>query len=538
MEKEKSKVLLSGMEQPVKFSMDHLNAQAVDVIKNSKLYKGACTNQLHAAKKGECLKLQNSVSNNGWDTVSICRVTALNERIKSDQTYPENIQEMQNPFTLEGKFAAWQVVTGGDGRNVKLNVPMASGTYVGLNNEKFDLSGISVDIYVTLSYFPLPKEKVEDGHYKLYVQSVQQDQANPIASVIALKDPNKKLDSINKSILRGLFESWLNKKENLEKFNTLFATILINNMGKESEEYKWLRATTISYAYTDSGSEETSIFGILCMTNDRSADGLPRQLPAIALEKDDNAIFTISREVFVKYQFKPALPFIFPESPKAVYDIDSSGTVVNCKGINLDKVRVGAIDYEPVAEQFEVSFDENYIQTTANIKTNISPGIDVRTEIRTKQVLVLGKNSKGEDVMLYQNVGEPYVKNTNEISPWIEVTEIILGLIAAVVTGIAGAVAGKIAALVVGIIVAAVVALIGGIIHGIIVAAVGGSVADEIPSVGPMVKVATNQIQWPFCEENAFTLTNIEYSGCIILDGILKIAEQYQMKNNRLVYVG
>ncbi|MFP3590074.1 TULIP family P47-like protein, partial [Paraburkholderia sp. SIMBA_055] len=74
------------------------------------------------------------------------------------------------------------------------------------------------------------------------------------------------MSGIDQSVMRGVLEDWLNQPENLKKFDTLFSTVLINNMGKESEEFKWLRATSMSYAYTDKNSEESSIFGVLAMT--------------------------------------------------------------------------------------------------------------------------------------------------------------------------------------------------------------------------------------------------------------------------------
>lgn len=542
MPRNENKVAINGINQPTRIQLPNLDFAVAETVKNSALYKNASGVRSELVEK-ERLLLAAAATTNGWDTVSICRVTALNERIKAEKTYPKDMKEEMAMVSVEGDFKPWQIITGGDGRNVKLNIPIETGKYRGMSingGEGVDISGVSVDVYVKLSYFPMPDPlTAADGTYDLYTDTGAGDAkgaAEPIAAVIALHAPEGLLDEINKSILRGLFESWLNKPENLKKFDTLFSTVLINNMGKGSEEYAWLRATSISYAYTDKNTEESSIFGILCMTNNRSHAGLPNQLPAVSLLQDDNAMFLISREVFVQYQFLPSLPFVFTDSPEATYEVDEAGTTVTGKNIQLDPVHVGAIDYYPIAESFEVTFDEAYIRTTAKIHTPISPGIDAHTVIITKQTLNLDENSQHEQVMAYEMVGNPIVENSTDIAAWIVVTEALLALVAAVVTGVAGHVAGKMVALIVGIVVALVVALVSITIHVIIEKVIAGAVTDALPSIAPMVKVAANQVKWPFAEPDAFVLSDIDYSGSIIFEGRLVLRSGYSVVDGRLVY--
>ncbi|MDD3247228.1 MAG: TULIP family P47-like protein [Methanosarcina sp.] len=534
---ESEKVVYSGINQPIKVDFVNLNLAAVESIKNSKLYKNAA--KVHpSAENHEKLMLASTVTTNNWDTVSICRVTALNARIKNQKTYPADISYTESSLSLSGNFDAWQIVPGGDGRNVKLKLPMKSGTYVGMDFGKgtsFDLANVSVDIYVKLNYLPVPEPTAKDGTYDLHVNTTKVSESEPIASVISLDDPSETIDNLNKSILRGLFEKWLNLSENLEKFNTLFATVLINNMGEKSEDFKWLRATSISYAYTDKNTEDSSIFGILCMTNNRSAAGLPNQLPAVDLQQDDNAVFLISREIFVKYQLIPSLPYVFSDSPDAQYIVDEAGTTVTTHNLKMDNVKVGAIDYHPVAENFEICFDETFIRTSAKIRTNISPGIDATTTITTKQTLGLGKNDKGEQVMTYEMIGDPDVQNSTDIAAWVVVTEAVIALIGAVVVAIVAVVASLLVATIVAIVVAIVIAVVGIIIHVIIQEAIAGSVTGKLPNIAPMVKVATNQIKWPFCAEDAFVLKDIDYSGAISFNGNLKLLDSYKIVNKRLV---
>jgi hypothetical protein len=543
MTEKKVNAVMPGINQPSIIQFPKINQDSVDVVKNSMLYSNA--KRVIPEKKPSKLKslqLGSPGATNGWDTVSMCSVSALNEKIKAEKTYPATIMQERGDISLDGVFNAWKIVLGGDGKNIKLELPLKSGTYKGLDfdsGETFDLKGVSIKIYIKLNYLPESEEKdIPDGDYNLFVKTNDVSESDPIATVISLDDPSGKMDDINKSILRGLFETWLNMPENLAKFDTLFATALINNFGEQSEDFKWLRSTAISYAYTDQNTAESSIFGVLCMTNGRSKKGLPNQLPAYRLEKDDNAKFIINREIFVKYQLLPSLPFIFDDSPDATYELDRAGTTIVGKNIKLESVRVGLIDYHPVADSFEISFEDEYIRTTLQTHTNISPGIVGKTVMITKQTLVLGENDAGEQIMTYEMVGEPIIQNSTDIATWVIVTEAIVSLIGAVVTGVAAKIASKIFALIVGIIAAVVVAVIGIVIHGIIAKAIAGGIASAIPSISPMVTIATNQIKWPFCQDDAFMLSDIEYSGAIIFSGVLKLIENYTLKNNKLYYAG
>ena len=313
MEKHEEKVLLSGINKKVEFNLPDWNEYAKKQIKNSKLYKNAfkSDNTLRETNK---IMLAPTITTNGWDTVSICRVSALNSRIESEKTYPAEIhqKDIESDLSLDGEFDPWQVVTGGDGKNVKINVPLKTGTFIGLpsgGTNEFDVSGCSVDILIKLQYFPLNQDPVmPDGDYTLSVCTDSDSDKEPIAAVINLHVPDTcNLSKANKDLLKGQFDAWVNVPDNLAAFDTLFATIMINNMGEQSEDFKWLRSTTTSYAYTDLGTDDTSIFGILCMTNGNDRTGLQNQLPAISSMSNEKALLMKIREVDVNNQIIPVL---------------------------------------------------------------------------------------------------------------------------------------------------------------------------------------------------------------------------------------
>ncbi|MCR5829173.1 MAG: TULIP family P47-like protein [Lachnospiraceae bacterium] len=533
------KVLFSGFDNVVELKIPEWNQNMVKAIENSPLYKSSL-NTTNISKASKMVKLETSISTNGWDTVSICRVSALNALIKAEKTYPDQIDtsEPGYNFSVKGSFDAWQVVTGGDGKNVKIRVPFKDGFYKGLSyygKDVFDITGSYADILLKLQYFPLPETTLTDGEYNLYVNTEGATSTEPIAAVINFEVTNCDMDDVNKSILKGQIEKWLNIPENLKKFDTLFSTVIINNMGQGSEEFKWLNPTTIGYAYTDANTEDSSIFGILCMTNDRSSAGLPNQLPAITLKEDDNSIFVISRELFVKYKLLPSLPEIFKNSPDAKYTLSKDGLTINATNLKLDPISYKGSTYYPVADSFEISFDSEFIRTTSNISCSLPFGIVSHSLIVAKQTLVMAKNNKGEKVMAYQTVGKPDINNSVTIPPGVIITELISAILGGVFIGVAAWFGGAVLALIVGIIVLLVVAIMVISIHVIIAKIIAEGVLESVPSIEPMVKLSSKKIKWPFCSEGGIDLTNIDYSGALVFEGNLAIKESFCIKAGKLI---
>lgn len=544
-------VITPGFNQAVSLKLDDLDKTIRQTLLKSSLYKNAkrvyssveALQQERDLSEEDAVNFASPVTTNGWDCVTVCRVSALNQKIALDKTYPDSIDAEYNTkygdFSLSAKFKPWSIITGGDGRNVKLEIPFGEGVYELANGDKFDVDGIYATIYVKLNYFPLSDSALaEDGSYELKVKTELTDVKDPIATVIDMGYYNpgniNPIDPEDMYILQFLLKEWLNEPENLKKFDTLFSTVVINNLGEESDEFRWLRATSMGYAYTDKNTPESSIFGVLTMTNERSSDGLPNQLPAVNLVSDDNSCFIINREVFVKYQLLPSMPYIFEGTSEDDFVLDKAGLTITARNLPMDSIRVGLIDYYPVADKFEMTFDESYIRTSCSAHTVLSPGIVAYTTIITKQTLELDVNSAGEQVMVYSMVGEPDVINSTDIAPWISVTVAIVALIGAIATGTAGLLEHKILTAVIGIITALVTAFISATIYFIIKNCIGNGVTENIPAIEPMIKVAANQVEWPFCTTDAFMLSDITYSGSLTFSGSLKLLDRFEIKNNRL----
>ncbi|MEM1485580.1 TULIP family P47-like protein [Oscillospiraceae bacterium PP1C4] len=467
-------------------------------------------------------KLASSIETNGWDTVFAVRAVDLNRAIERKKTYPADVSyhyaDEDDEVDISASFLPWAIVPGGDGSNINLKLPFQSGK-ITINNKDHSIKGGIAVVQVKLAYFPEILQNAEPGSYDLKVSPNSIDPSIPVVSIINYLDGETKLSNSSKGILKETISEWLTK--NMSLFNNVFSTVTLEKLS-ENADYKWLKSTHMSYAYTDTGSEESSIFGVLCMTNQRSATGLPRQIDAACLKSDEKASYVIKKELFARYQFLPALPFAFEGASPADFILNKEENGITAKNLKLSKVKYGAINYYPQVENFEVWLEQSYIRTQSRIRTNISPGIDSIVTIITYQTLHL-TTKDGKQYLEYTTARESEIIKKTEVAAGVIVVEVMADLILAIVAVVAGEFINTIVKKVIACIVIAIVAaLISVIIHQIIASLVSGGVSDKVPPISPMAKLATSQILWPLCDPNdqdRFTLKNVTYNGSIILCG-------------------
>jgi len=530
------RIIVSGFNQPVVLGFPEINRKSTNILLKSPL----CTNANMILGDPISLLAESEISTNGWDTISVSRVSALNVKIESEKSYPDHISQKSEDdvVDLDGFFNPWRVISGGGGKNVKLSVPMKSGVYNGLSKKNIDLVGVTFYILVTLSYFPIPAPTVEDDKYDLKVRTVSSGVGDQIVAVTGFDAPEGRLSDLEGGILCSLMSLWLNAPENLQKFTTLFSTVLINNAGVASDEYKWLRSTAISYAYADMGTDESSLFGVLCMTNQRSAVGIPNQLPIVNLVCDDNAALIISRQIYVKYHLFPSLSKVFPGSKQSNFILSDDLLTITGRDIQLDSVILDGETYNPVAKTLSITLNSACISMTAEIRTDIALGVYTTTTVSAMQRLKLQKNSKGEQVLVYENINDPVISNFTHISKWVDVTAALLGIVTGVLYVVAALTGGLAAVVIITVAAFFVLMTVTAAVYPMIQRAKAEGMLEHVPSITPMAHFAANQVRWPFSEANGFSLSDVRYCGEIIFYGKLKLTANYAMINNKLTYIG
>lgn len=467
------------------------------------------------------------VNMNNWDTVTIVRASSLNEAIAQQKTYPQTIDYSVTDdgrdgveYKINGTFQPWEITVGGSGKNIWFAVRFEDGSFTTDTRTATLPADSEVIISVGLAYFPRPEAQAKNGEYKLSVDTHQDDTA-PCVAIMSV-DTKGALSVIEESIFKSILSQWFALEETLKLFQPLFATVVIDN--GTSEDFTWLHPTYMSYAYRDAPDIGDALFGVLCMTNNRDGSEGIRQLPLISMKQGEDLMFLVNREVFVKYQFLPSLPYAVEGTTRDDYVLGDDGLTVTAEDIKLAPVKYGTATYKPVLHNFMVSFDEVRVRTLLQIDVEISPGIDVHSYVETEHTFAMSYNGNNEPIMIYQNIGEPLVRNEMEVSAGIVVTEVILDIAIAVISAAASeAVKTVLKKVLIAFAAALVVAVVAIIIHVIIEEVVVSGTLEKLPSVTPMVRAGVEPVRWPFAEQSVLALDTIAYSGAFIFTGRMVI---------------
>lgn len=480
---------------------------------------------IHKGEEGQKptdIQFGNSYSTNGWDAVSVCKVSDLNMAIEKQGTYPLNIdytlKDGDDTYKLSASFKPWSITAGGDGGNVNLKITFDNNkdNYFMMGKIKKQITSCSAEIQVHLEYFPQPEKVAKAGSYALNLDK-KASQVNPV-SVIAFESNLPKLAI--QPIAQAVFSAWINSEDTLKKINILFATAELSTY--DTEEFEWLIPTYSSYAFTNIGGDITKCkFAVLCMLKGRTPP-LVHQMPAIEFTEENNCAFMLNREVFVEYQLLPALPKSFAESSVSDFTLNKSDKIsITAKNLKMKSVQYNGSDYYPKLKNMTITVDEYCISCEVDFDTEISAGIIAHTFVRTKNKVQLGKNSDGKAIMEYVPDESPITRNETEVKDWVILTEIIAEIIVVVVgKSVYSAVSTVIKRVVVCVVVAVICAVISVVIHVIIEKVISEGVQSVLPSVVPMTDAATKYVSWPFVKNGEkFTVKKIELNGTLCFEG-------------------
>jgi hypothetical protein len=311
-------------------------------------------------------------------------------------------------------------------------------------------------------------------------------------------------------------------KANLQIFSYVFTLVNINARAAQ-EQFQWLKPTYTSYAYFNGADDETSYFGVLNMTDGRSAEGLTNQLPPGAIPLNGNASVLISNERFLQKMVLPGLPKAFEKAAESDFALaNNNTTIVNTTDVTMDDVDVNGIPYTPTLKDFLFQIVGDEVQISSKIQIDPSPGVHVFVQTKSYYTIEVVDKPDGSQTLDFKETRPSEVEHYYQKDTGVIITEIILS----VVTAIATIGAGKIIETAVKKIIAVVIIIIvGGLIAAIptiIAAVVSGKAAEALPSIGALVTEATGDIEWP--ESSGFKLNSAQLNGSLVLGGDLDVA--------------
>ncbi|RYF77877.1 MAG: hypothetical protein EOO39_02895 [Cytophagaceae bacterium] len=389
------------------------------------------------------------ISTNGWDTVSALTYQALNAAIVAEKSSPASFSQagssgLIGPYTVSASFGDWQVVEGGDGQNVWMNLPLTNGSAVFSQlSQTYAFSG-SATVEVKMTYLPQP---VTDNSIlqNLKVLTSSSDPTVPVVSMEVIALTPTALDATVVEIIEGALLEWLTA--NLQDFNQVFAVADLDVvLAADEAGLQWLKPTYVSYAVTDKGTLDTSVFGVLAMTRDLTQCTMPtsHQVSADAIPAGCNGGFLVSQERFLNEMILPGTYLMFNGSGPDDFSVTNDNSeVTNTVPLTFDLTDDDGNVYTAnvSAQNFKITLLGK--ELTVNFyDLNYESGLGVYTHVDYQGVYVMVMSSTHQ---LQMNlVGAPSLRTTVTLTKGRQWADIGISVAASIAGAVVGAVLGGI----------------------------------------------------------------------------------------------
>ncbi len=452
----------------------------------------------------------------GWDTAFAIRIPDANSAIVKAGSSPKSFaqQAPDNSCSATGAFGPWQICRGGDGVLLHMAIPLTGGS-MSYQGQSYPMAGGVVTIELALRQIPPQPAAgaVSASAHDLVVQTLATSPTQPAVSVAGLTLP---VDPgfICKALMSGLLAEWFNA--NLDAFVHVFNTVTLNRI-VDKAQFQWLAPTHTSYAYANGATDEDCLFGVLCMTQNRSDGGIASQLSPNALPPGARSGFLISRERFLQNMVLPALPTAFPGSSGSDFAMSGDKTaVISLASVNTKSVECAGITYQPVVTSLRIEVQGEEIVVSSTTRTDIALGTYSEVNVISYQRLKVATKPDGSQTLVYEQTRPPIQDHSTQSTADGDALKIILEIAAAVIAVVLTVVTDGAFLIVALIILSLLVGLLEAL-PALIANAVGNQVSDASPSLALLVSNSTDPIRWPGGSD--FTLTSAAMNDSLQLGG-------------------
>jgi len=452
-----------------------------------------------------------------WDTVFAIRFADANKALAKPGATPTTFaaQDPTSNTSASGTFGPWQL-NGGDGVLLHMAIPITSGT-LSYEGKTHDLSGTQLTIELQLKDLPQDPSGVSGKH------DVVAD-ASKAVSVTEVKNMPGNPGFIIEAVTGGMLAKWFN--DNLDSFTHAFSTIDLKV--PVDEQFKWLKPFKFGWAVSAQGKVDDNVFGVLTTTDERPAPST-MQISPNAIPTGQRAGFLISDERFLTKLLLPGVHVMFSGATEADFEIVNDGTMIRNKNtVYMEEVELSTGKYRPKLEPNTVQIHLEANEIVVDLKKAVidfSPGITITMTYTAYSSLKLDRNSKNEQILVYEEASPPISDHNVEVASWVIWTEVAASVAAAVLTLGAGMwfktaikrVAVRVVAIVVTLVIGELIANIAAIIT-----AVAAGNKDKIPPINLMMLNATKAITWP--GSTGFELTSAALNESLQFGGDPKFA--------------
>lgn len=452
----------------------------------------------------------------GWDTAFAIRLPDVNRAIAKAKSSPShfNQQAPDGSCSVDGRFSDWEVC-GGDSTLLHFRVPISAACFVA-DGVAYAIDGADAIIEVRLEYLA---HAAQPATQQLMLQRAG-DNGEPQVSLVDLLLPAdssiSRLDPnfLQTALLRSLLNLWF--RENLSQFRHVFTAVEINQR-IDNDQFRWLAPTHTSYALSRGETPETSVFGVLCMTQGRAASGNAAQISPNAIPGSARAGFLISQERFLEQMVLPGLVQAFPGSKRSDFSLSPDrDRVINMAPIDLKPITHLGVGYQPVLTELDVRVLGDEVIVSSVTRTDIALGTYSEVKVTSFQRLKLAEKPDGSQTMIYEPSRPPLEDHATKSTASGEVLQALI-IIALAIVMLVLAILTAGAALIVGLIIVSLLMGLTSAAPQLIADVVSNKVTNDSPSLALLVSSATAPIQW--AAGSTFELTELGLGHSLQLGG-------------------
>ncbi len=458
-----------------------------------------------------------AVDTYGWDTAFGIPVPDVNKAIIDRKSSPSAFSFVDQDFDLSADFGDWQICQGGDGKAVRMLLPMTNVvlTYTTTGKTQQFASG-SVVVEIQLHY--LPHGTLADGGapsgspMALKVKTVSTDPNAPIFNVIELQLDGNPGDFAKAMVSQGIAD-W--GTANLEVFAHVFAVVDLNILVDQGQ-WGFVAPNYTSYAYIDGADLATSVFGVLTMTGDRQPSAtIFEQISPATIPSGSVAGFLISNERALLDLVRPAIMLAYPGLTVDNFQLNEQNELYLLPGITIDlpPVQHNGSTYYPQLNSLTIQSLGQEFTLNSYTTTEVAAGITAWCQTTHQYTIELATSNNGQ-TLSFTSLGDPSITQGISQSAGSHLTQIIIDIIAvvalvvlAVVTDGAALIAGG---LVVGLLLGA---------DQIVPAAIKALNTDDSPAIDLLLVNSVAPITWPGSSEKVFKLNYGSMNSSMQLGG-------------------
>jgi hypothetical protein len=277
----------------------------------------------------------------GWDTISIVKQDQINSDLKSVWGEMDSHFSYLSPevgsYSIEGVFDCWQVIKGGGGSLLRMQLPIKSGS-LNINQSEISLAGTFAIIEITLTLVSLLNErsllKTEYLNLAKSRSEIIPGKSGWILPVTFL-DSTGQVGIYSTLVLDSICQYLLAHPEQID---IVFAEI---NFAKSGSP-QWAIPKRSSYCYMDSG-----YLAVLSVCSDKDITNLPTDVDVAGLPPTASSFYVMSSELLLENIIFPGLQNIYQKCVSTDFKyLDRE--LFNIRDLELNKIKSGALYYTPV----------------------------------------------------------------------------------------------------------------------------------------------------------------------------------------------